>query len=188
MVFADELDIALLAKVGYEWMPKGEQVEVPTPGTNQKIYLAGALELRTGRMTRCIWWRKQAGLFLDLLKLLDGAYPVGQWARIYVVADNAKIHQAEVVMRWLAEHPRLVLLYLPTYCLRANPIERAFGDLHDNCTRNHKRKRLRDLVSNVDRHFEVNGPWKYRLPSIYYEPEVTAALEKIAAKGIMLAA
>jgi transposase len=188
MVFADELDIALLAKVGYEWMPKGEQAEVPTPGTNQKNYLAGALDLRTGRITRCVWFRKQAGLFLDLLKLLDETYRVGHCARIYVVVDNAKIHKAGIVLRWLAEHPRLVLLYLPTYCPRANPIERAFGDVHDNCTRNHKRKRLRDLVSDVDRHFEVNGPWKYKLPSIYYEPEVTATLEKMVANEEMLAA
>ena len=43
LFFADELDINLLPKVGYQWMPKGEQVEVLTPGTNEKRYLAGAL-------------------------------------------------------------------------------------------------------------------------------------------------
>src|SRR5262245_6928483 len=44
LFFADELDINLLPKVGYQWMPKGEQVEVLTPGTNEKRYLAGALD------------------------------------------------------------------------------------------------------------------------------------------------
>src|SRR5207248_1227819 len=42
LLFADDLDIHLLAKVGYQWMPKGEVVEVVTPGVNQKRYLAGA--------------------------------------------------------------------------------------------------------------------------------------------------
>ncbi len=42
LFFADELDISLLPKVGCQWMPKGEQLEVLTPGTNQKRYLAGA--------------------------------------------------------------------------------------------------------------------------------------------------
>ena len=42
--FADELDINLLPKVGSQWMPKGEQVKVLTPGTNEKRYLAGALD------------------------------------------------------------------------------------------------------------------------------------------------
>jgi hypothetical protein len=43
LFFADELDINLLPKVGSQWMPKGTQVEVLTPGTNEKRYLAGAL-------------------------------------------------------------------------------------------------------------------------------------------------
>jgi hypothetical protein len=71
LFFADELDISLLPKVGYQWMPQGEQVEVMTPGTNEKRYLAGALELTTGTLTHCGWYRKQTGLFLDLLETLD---------------------------------------------------------------------------------------------------------------------
>ena len=44
LFFADELDINLLPKVSSHWMPKGDQVEVMTPGTNEKRYLAGALD------------------------------------------------------------------------------------------------------------------------------------------------
>ena len=80
----------------------------------------------------------------------------------------------------MASHPRLTLLWLPTSCPRANPIERAFGDVHDTCTRNHKRQRLRDVVQDVERHVQVNGPWKYSLSQIYQAPEVTAAVEHIA--------
>ena len=50
LFFADELDIHLLAKIGYQWMEQGTQVEVMTPGTNQKHYLAGALNYLTGKM------------------------------------------------------------------------------------------------------------------------------------------
>jgi hypothetical protein len=71
---------------------------------------------------------------------------------------------------------------LPTYCPRANPIERAFGDVHDLCTRNHTRKRLRDLVADVEAHLTVNGPWKSKLAELYYEPAVTAAAKKIPAE------
>jgi hypothetical protein len=55
LVFADELDISVLPKVGYHWMPKGEQVEVLTPGTNEKRYLAGALDIPTGTTQHCVW-------------------------------------------------------------------------------------------------------------------------------------
>jgi putative transposase len=182
IVFADELDIHLLPKVGAAWMPKGIQMAVMTPGTNEKHYLAGALELSTGTLRHCCGPRKTNALFRELLETLDDAYPAPQFQRVYVVVDNYKIHKAKAIEAWLAEHPRFTLLFLPTYCPRANPIERAFGDVHDLCTRNHTRKRLRDLVVDVEAHLHMNGPWKYRLSELYYEPAVTAAVEKIAAE------
>ena len=76
----------------------------------------------------------------------------------------------------------MTLLFLPTYCPRANPIERVFGDVHDCCTRNHQRKRLSNLVADVEDHLHLNGPWRYRLSDLYFEPAVTAAVEKILAE------
>jgi putative transposase len=181
LLFADELDLHLLPKVGAQWMPQATQVEVITPGKNERRYLAGALNSNTGRVHHCVWFRKMTGLFLDLLNLLDRAYPVRRFDRIYVVADNGKIHKAAMVRRWLQQHPRFVLLFLPTYCPRANPIERCFGDLHDKVTRNHRRKRRRDLVADVKRHLMQNGPWRYQLSEIYQSAEVTQALKKQAA-------
>jgi transposase len=184
LFFADELDISLLAKVGSQWMPKGEQVEVLTPGTNEKRHLAGALNITTGTMTHCVWYRKPTGLFLDLLQTLDRTYPARTFRRLSVVVDNAKIHQAAAVRKWLAAHPRFELLYLPPYCPQANPIERAFGDVHDKCTRNHTRKRIWPLVHDVKRHLQVHGPWRYALSAIYYTPEVTAAVQALRAADI----
>jgi len=181
LFFADELDICLLPKVGYQWMPKGEQVEVPTPGTNEKRYLAGALEITTGTTQHCVWWRKTTGLFLDLLATLDRTYPAREFASLYIVVDNSKIHKAGEVEKWLAAHPRFTLLFLPTYCPKANPIERAFGDIHDKCTRNHTRKRMGHLVRDVEQHLQVNGPWPYTLSDLYYTPEVTAAVQALIA-------
>ena len=179
MVFADELDIHLLPKVGAAWMLQGTQDEIMTPGKNEKHYLAGALHLATGRLLYCLGPRKNNGLFRDLLGLLDTTYPAAQITRLYVVVDNYCIHKAKAVEQWLASHPRFVLLWLPTYCPRANPIERVFGDVHDKCTRNHKRKRLRDVVQDVVWHVQTNGPWRYTLSQIYQAPEVTAAVEQM---------
>jgi hypothetical protein len=166
-----------LPKVGYQWMPKGEQVEVLTPGTNEKRHLAGALDMRRGTIVHRVWWRKTHGLFLDLLQALDRTYPAPQFSHLYVVVDNYKIHKAQAVAQWLAARPRIELLFLPTYCPKASPIERAFGDVHDKCTRNHQRKRLWTVVRDVEQHLSVNGPWQYELSEIYYTPEVTAAVQ-----------
>jgi transposase len=186
LFFADELDIHLLPKVGSQWMPKGEQVEVLTPGTNQKRYLAGALDMRSGAMVHRVWGRKTHGLFLDLLAALDQAYPPSLFTHLHVVVDNYKIHKAQAVERWLAAHPRVEVLFLPTYCPKASPIERAFGDVHDKCTRNHRRKRLWAVVRDVEQHLSLNGPWRYKLADIYYTPEVTAAVEVLLTAGMAL--
>lgn len=182
MVFADELDIHLLPKVGSAWMPKGTQVEVMTPGQNAKHYLAGALDPTTGAVHYALGPRKTNALFRDLLSALEARYPAASYTRLYVVVDNYKIHKAKAVEQWLAAHPRVTLLFLPTYCPRANPIERTFGDIHDCCTRNHQRKRLPDLVTDVEEHLRLNGPWKYQLSDLYYEPAITAAVENITAE------
>ena len=182
LVFADELDIHLLPKVGCAWMPKGTQLEVMTPGQNQKHDLAGALDVTTGTLHHCLGPRKTNALFRDLLTRLDERYPADRYTRLYVVVDNYTIHKAKAVEQWLAAHPRVTLLFLPTYCPRANPIERAYGDVHDCCTRNHQRTRLPDLVADVEDHLHLNGPWKYKLSELYDEPAVTAAVENIAAE------
>jgi hypothetical protein len=51
--------------------------------------------------------------------------------------------------------------------------------VHDLCTRNHARKRLRDLVADVVEHLHVNSPWRYKLSDIYDDPAVTAAVERM---------
>ena len=182
MVFADELDIHLLPNVGAAWMPKGTQEEIMTPGKNEQPYLAGALNLTTGAILHCLGPRKTNVLFRDLLRLLDQTYPAPQVTRIYVVIDNYCIHKAKAVQQWWEDHPRFAVLWLPTYCPRANPIARAFGDVHDKCTRNHKRKRLRDIVRDVEQHLLHNGPWGYQLSQVYAAPEVTAAVERLMAE------
>jgi hypothetical protein len=104
------------------------------------------------------------------------------------VADNAKIHHAQKVPQWLAAHPRFEVHYLPTSCPRANPIARAFGEVYDECTRNHTRKRMWHLGQNVKQHLRVNGPWRYALSEIYYTPEVTATVEALQTADSSLAA
>src|SRR5262249_3404992 len=80
------------------------------------------------------------------------------------VASDCVLHlrhthiRDKAVEQWLMRHPRLTLLCVPTYCPRANPIERLFGDVHDQCTRHHKRKRLCDLRKDVERYMREHGP------------------------------
>jgi hypothetical protein len=176
LFFADELDIALLPKVGYPWRPKGTQVEGLTPRINEKRYLAGALDSATGTTQPRVWSRKTTGLFLALLGTRERRSPAPQFSRLSVVVDTSKIYYAGEVAKWLAAHPRFELVSLSTSCPRANPLERAFGDVHDKCTRNHTRRRMWHLIPDGKQHLAVTGPWPYALSDLYYAPEVTATV------------
>jgi len=79
-------------------------------------------------------------------------------------------------------HPRFALLWLPTYCPRANLLKQVFGDVYDKYPRNHKQQYLRALIKDVERHAEEHGSLQYKLFHMYGAPEIMAAVEAIAAE------
>lgn len=141
MVFADARALHLFPKVGAAWRPTGSQEEVLTPGKHDKQSLAGALTLATGELFHGLGPRKTHARCRALFTVLDQTDPEPGGTRIDVVAENYCIHKAKALEQWLDNPPRFALLWLLTSCPRGNPIERACGDVHDKCTRNHKRKR-----------------------------------------------
>jgi hypothetical protein len=128
VLYADEVDVHLNPRIGRDWMLPGQQRRVVTPGKNQKFYLAGALDVRTGVLHMTGTERKNAGLFCALLELLDKRYGPGV-RRIHVILDNYGIHSARMTCRTLnALEGRIVLHFLPPYCPDANRIERVWQD------------------------------------------------------------
>jgi len=149
VLYADEVDIHLNPKIGRDWMLPGQQRRVVTPGKNEKFYLAGALDIRTGQLHTTGTERKNAGLFCDLLRLLDERYGPSV-RRIHLVVDNYGIHAARATNRLLeAFGGRIVLHFLPPYCPDANRIERVWQDFHANVTRNHRCKTMRRLLERA---------------------------------------
>ena len=139
-VFMDEVDVNTNPKIGSAWMRRGDQAEVVTPGNNEKRYLAGSLDWRTGRLTLTEGKPRQgrnAELFLAHLDDLRRRYRC--YRVIHVICDNAKPHYAKKVREYLAKHGgRVVLHYLPAYAPQTNPIERVWWHLHEEVTRNHR--------------------------------------------------
>ena len=147
-VYEDEVDIHLNPKIGLDWMGLGQQKEVVTPGKNEKRYLAGALDARTGEIHWVEAEKKDAWLFLDLLKKLTVVYPRARL--IHVILDNYKIHSSNIIGIALAHFARRVRLhFLPPYCPDHNRIERLWQDLHANVTRNHQCPKMTALMCEV---------------------------------------
>lgn len=155
VLYADEVDVHLNPRIGRDWMLPGQQRRVVTPGKNQKFYLAGALDVRTGVLHMTGTERKNAGLFCALLELLDKRYGPGV-RRIHVILDNYGIHSARMTCRTLnALEGRIVLHFLPPYCPDANRIERVWQDFHANVTRNHRCKTMRALLANAREYLDA---------------------------------
>ena len=149
-VYMDEVDIHLNPKIGRDWMRCGTQKKVPTPGKNQKRYLAGALDARTGQLSWVEADRKDSDLFIRFLwHLVKHVYP--RAGCIHIVLDNYKIHSSERTQLALgALRGRVKLHFLPPYCPDHNRIERVWKDLHAEVTRNHQCRSMKQLMNDVD--------------------------------------
>ncbi len=157
-VYEDEIDIHLNPKIGLDWMNHGAQKLVMTPGQNQKAYLAGTLDARTGEVLWVGGMLKDSSLFIAMLERLESRHSDAKW--IHVILDNYGIHKSKAARAALRLMPRIRLHFLPPYCPDENRIERLWLDLHANVTRNHRHSTLAALCADVATYLEYVSPWR----------------------------
>ncbi len=181
-VFEDEVDINLNPKIGSMWMRRGQQAQVETPGNNEKRYLAGSMNWRTGTL----WWtegdKRDGELFVRHLE--DLRLRLRRYRVIHVIADNARFHREEKCKR-LQDYlrhwgHRLQLHYLPTYAPETNPIERVWWHLHEEITRNHQCPDLESLLDMVFHWLENRNPFAIE-GSVYPKPQQDDSLSVLRA-------
>jgi transposase len=154
-VYADEIDIDLNPKIGPDYMVRGKQKQVMTPGKNRKHYIAGALNAKTGKLTWVEWDKKDSDLFiLQLWQLVERDYSDAKC--IHIILDNYCIHHSRrTEMALAALDDRVRLHFLPPYCPDHNRIERLWRDVHDNVTRNHRCRNIEELMDEVRVYLEI---------------------------------
>jgi transposase len=163
-VYEDEVDVHLNPKIGLDWMARGQQKEVRTPGQNVKRYLAGALDTRTGQVHWVEGLRKTSALFIALMDQLLRTY--AQATVIHVILDNYRIHDSKIVHAALhGWGGRIHLHFLPPYCPNDNRIERVWQDLHSNVTRNHTCANITALMREVRYYLRKRNRRTFRMHS-----------------------
>lgn len=155
--YVDEVDIDLNPRIGHGWMKKGQQTAVPTPGKNEKRYLAGALNATTGNVLWAEWERKNSEIFILLLAELKKRYRHAK--RIRLIADNYIIHKSAMTRCFLQNHPKFELLFQPVYHPWVNRIELLWKQLHDTVTRNHRYSTMNQLMESVRQFMSVASPF-----------------------------
>ena len=123
----DETHINLLPWVRATWIANGCRQQVMTPGKNRRRTIFGAVELATGRFCYQVSRKAVSTNFTAFLERLLAAYPAAPL--VAVVCDNVIIHHSKIVGRWLATHPRVVVLHGARYSPHDNPVERIWAAL-----------------------------------------------------------
>jgi putative transposase len=163
--FQDETKLETNPKVGFCWMRKGTQRKLPTPGTNRKVWISGALEFSTGSFHWVIGERKNDELFLKLLGELRRIYDP---QRLELAVDNDASHTSKRVKRYVEDSGgRLRLHPLPAWSPESNPVELVWWSLHEAVSRNHQCKELSELVGFAEDYLEERQPFHLRLGEDY---------------------
>lgn len=170
------LHTAIHASTVRRWLPRlgfgyrrGQQRKVPTPGLNQRRYLAEALHANTGKLLWVQGPNKNSHLFIALLETLHRSYRRAR--RLSLILDNYIIHKSRIVQQWLVNHPRVHLLFQPAWHPWVNRIERLWKTLHDTVTRNHTHASMNTLMQAVTRFMTVAQPWPGNRPALALQVE-----------------
>ena len=155
VLYGDESRVQLLPLIRAMWHWVGQQLRIPTPGTNVTRALFGALNIRTGQWVYLIRERMRTDDFLAFLEHLLVVYPDGP---ILLMVDNFSSHTAQAVNTWLAAHARLHLYYLPLYCSHLNPVERIWLQLKNQLAANRLYGSLPLLLATVEAFFTAMTP------------------------------
>ena len=171
--FQDETRLETNPKVGFCWMRRGRQRPLPTPGTNQKVWISGALNFRF-RTGRFLHWvtvgRKNDELFTKLLEQLRRTYRTHK--QLHLAVDNDSSHTSKRVKKYVQDlADRLRLHPLPWWSPESNPVELIWWGLHEAVSRNHQCTGLDDLVEFAEAYFEERQPFRMRLGEDYEQLE-----------------
>jgi transposase len=155
VVYADESRIQTLPLLRAMWQWVGQQIRVPTPGSNVTRALFGALNIRTGAWHYQVRKRMKKEDFIAFLEYLLTVYPTQV---IILIVDNYSSHTAHDVAVWLDAHPRLQLHFLPKYCSHLNPVEPIWLQMKGQIAANRLYGTIKLVLQAVDTFFARMTP------------------------------
>jgi transposase len=168
--FQDETKLEMNPKVGFCWMRKGKQRSLPTPGTNRKVWISGALNFSTGRFHWVVGERKNDELFMKLLDRLRRTYRCHK--RLHLAVDNDSSHTSKRVEEYVNSTKGRVRLHpLPAWSPQSNPVEPIWWSLHEAISRNHNCEQLSELLEFAKGYLEERQPFHPKLGADYEQLE-----------------
>lgn len=132
----------------------------------------GALNIYTGQILFKITHWGYAEYFRHFLYQIKNHY---KGKRVHIILDNASIHTAEMIEKFIEKHPCVKLYYLLPRGSEVNPIERFWKYSKDKVKKGKSYQNITNLYSDVRKFF-----WAYQNGNYKYNSRLT--LEKICLK------
>jgi transposase len=156
VVFMDAVHPQHNPVLGYGWIKRGEDAEVPSNTGRRRLNINGAVDLErlepVVRFDETIDAESTIRLFEQLLQVYVHA------TCIYVICDNARYYRSKAVQAYL-ENSRIKLVFLPPYAPNLNLIERLWKYFKKQTLYNRYyesfdafRKACEDYFANPGRH------------------------------------
>ncbi len=132
------------------WSPRGQQPQVSSASTREKVGFFGALDLKTGYLVTReapTFNGETFGAFLRyLLQSTQG--------KLHLILDNAKYHRARILKEFFVQNQeRLALIFLPSYSPELNPVERVWRITRRQVTHNRYFPSIEELRTALTSHF-----------------------------------
>lgn len=157
IVFADEVGFRMTPSVKCTWAPVGCTPVVAFRNRHhRKVSALGAIARSPGgELAVHIDWHpdtyvrgQEAAAFVRrLLATIPGP--------LTLVWDKLQAHRSKLIKGLLAEHPRLSVVYLPSYAPDLNPVETLWCLTKHHRMANHHIDNLPELLSEAQRHVQA---------------------------------
>jgi len=136
-LFQDEASFYRQPSQGWLWACAGRQQPhlAWSHRSNTLVRIAGCLDAGTGQTLYHHAPHITVPELIRSYRELVAAYP--EALLIYLIQDNWPVHFHPDVQAFLAQQPRLVLLRLPTYAPRLNPVEKVWRWLRQTLAHAH---------------------------------------------------
>jgi transposase len=144
-------------------MPRGVQLEIPTPGINRRInaFITGFWPSR--RLRYSLHRRRRSLEFTKHLESVLRYMKRKGYRRLILIMDNASFHLSRATRRFLEAHPEIKPFYLPRYAPKLNEVDgRINRQLKKDVSTNHTHNNLEDL-ENAAREYLARHNRRHKL-------------------------
>jgi len=147
--WGDETGIRSQDQVGRGYSPKGETPVLRTSGSRFGVNMVSSISNRGTMRFMLFDGSMNAEMFKKFLRRLIK----GQERKTFLIIDNARVHHAKLIQKWVAKHhDRIELFFLPAYSPEHNPDELLNNTLKaklKNTTKAQNRETLISTASSI---------------------------------------